>query len=248
MEIKKIPWDSEIIGKNVIEIVFDKKDMDNLDTSLKCISADAEKYKPYMSVVKLDILNIKAIHSFEDLGFRFIETQFKMSKKITKKLSSLSYGGLEFVKIAKDDSSGMIDEVYDIAKSSFDSDRFYIDPALSKDISGKRYINWIKNSLDNDEYSLLALKSKEKVVSFLLVRNFEGKRYLALGATIPKYKKMGLHVVILSRAINQVIDAGIKSFYGIVSAQNKDATNILIYLGFKIEDAKVVLRKIHTEE
>ena len=68
MDFKIVPWDSKIFKKDVYEIIGDFS-----EDGLK--EFERENSNLFMIFTKIDVSDVRKIHSFEKNGFNFIETQ-----------------------------------------------------------------------------------------------------------------------------------------------------------------------------
>ncbi|TKJ17326.1 hypothetical protein CEE44_02210 [Candidatus Woesearchaeota archaeon B3_Woes] len=245
-EINLIPWDSKILNKKVFEIKYQKglplKTLAKLDKS-------CEKQDAYYVFIKVDNDDIKTIHYLETLGFNYIEFQLRIEKRLVKPYTLPHYKNFYLKEIFKSDVDD-IKNICKIAKTTFTTDRFYIDPKINKDFSGKRYMNWILNSLEDNTYKIYkyCFKSNDEIAAFLMVKKDKDKIYIALGGTNPKFKGSGIYLSLLIEYLNLSYLNKNKNIYTTITALNKDVVDFYNLLEFKIIDRKVVLRKVYEHE
>lgn len=243
-EVTIVPWDTELIGNNVYEINYKNNFTFN---ELKKIDDFCYENKAHLSFIKVNGSDINTIHSLEKLGFNYIESQFEMRKEMKKKYELPHYDKLFSLSLVEISDTDSVKAICDIAKSTFDTDRYYIDPKIDNKISGKRYCNWILNSLGDEAYNLYEYKSRktDEVVSFYLTKNDRTRIYLALQGVSPSMKGKGISLSMLIDYFNSHFAEGKNSFYTFVSGINRDALNEHIYLGFRIVNQTIVLRKYY---
>ena len=182
--IKLLPWDSELFKRNILEIselIECKADVFN-----KLELKYSEDYDPFMVFVKVNGEDISKIHFLEQMGFRYIETQFHIQKRLTHK-----YDLNVPIKI---DLAREIDlvEILKIAKTTFDTDRYYIDPDFDKNISGSRYFNWINNNWYKENYFLYKFELYSNIVGFAFVQQQDKIVYYLLGGVSQENKGLGI--------------------------------------------------------
>ena len=231
-----IPWDTKVIGKNVIEINnsfdIDKKVYNEFEANLSLL------HSPYMLFCKVPINDINRIHFLEEYGYRYIETQFHILKRIQEKYKI--HLGIEYSPIEDKDLASILD----IAKTTFDTDRYSIDPFIGKTLAGERYSNWILDSINNEKYQLFKYISDNDIVGFHFIKVEDEKAFGLLGGVKQEYKSTGIGFYINLMFNNLLYDKGIKTLDTHISAANMDIFNIDIYMQYKIKDVMVVLRKI----
>lgn len=231
-----IPWDSKVIGKNVLEINNDF-DLDN-DEYNKTEAKIVSEYSPFMIFCKVPIHDIVRIHYLEEAGFRFMETQFHIVRKIQEKFSIKS--DIE----CSPYQEGDLPKIIEIAKTTFDTDRYSIDPYIGREIAGQRYANWILNSINNKENILLKYSLENEIIGFHLIKVSGKIAHALLGGVREDYKSSGAGVFINLLLNNYLYSMGLKSIDTYISAANIGIFNIDIYMQYKIKDVTAVLRKV----
>ena len=244
MQKNLVEWDTKLFDKNVFEIqntdYFDKNELKEVDES--CSNDYA-----FISFIKLNNRDYKKIHYLEERGFNYMESQYELKKVITKTspVNPLSRHCL-FERLDYSDKN-TIDEVIKIITTTFDTDRYFLDPKLDKKYSGLRYKNWFLNSFHDEKYVAYVYRSKKTgdVIGFMMVRNESNETYLMLGGVSVEYKGYGFMVGLFTDYLNYAFSQGIKTAYTYISSHNLDIFNICIYLGFCLTEEKIVLRKIY---
>lgn len=198
-----------------------------------------EENLPYMIFCKINSDNIKKIHFLESVGFNYIETQFHMAKRL-KELYEMRRKIQYSLADDKD-----ICKILNIAYTIFDTDRYSIDPYIGKDISGKRYVNWIMSSLGEENYYLYKYTYDNDIVGFHMIKLENKKAYALLGGVNPDYKGIGIGLEISLLLNNILYSLGIKEIDTHISAINTNIFNIYMFMKYQIKDVKTVLRKIY---
>lgn len=159
MEKHLIEWDTKLFNRNVFEIqntkYLDKNELNEIDKS--CSIEDA-----FMSYIKLNNWELEKIHYLEGLGFNYMESQYKLRKVLTKEYPSSPLARHCLLKRLDYSDKKTIRAIEEIITTTFDTDRYYLDPKLNKEYSGLRYKNWFLNSLQDKQFSTDIYISKKK--------------------------------------------------------------------------------------
>jgi hypothetical protein len=235
--------ESLVLGRAVLEIRGFQagEDLRGEETRFR------QEHDPLYAVCKVRVEDLEAIHQLEDQGFRFIETQLKLSLKMKSyDASKYSYRYLPVEK-------GELEQVLDIAGTIFSDDRFSVDPFIKERFAGKaageRYRRYVLKSFEaKDEcvYKMVNDTSKE-IVGFGTHRHTSQEEAMILiGGIVSRYQRAGLGPITDYLAINALRGEGVKKAYTHVSARNYAIMNLQIAgLGYKVVDSHVVLRKVY---
>lgn len=235
--------DSKLFARNIFEINYEK---DLTFAHLKDIDNECRLCNAYLVFIKVNSEDIKTIHFLEKLGFNYMECKYKLRIRLQKAYDIPHYKHFYLKKIEKLNIKS-VEEISKIVETTFVTDRYYIDPKIEKGLSGKRYKNWFINSFDDESYETYkyCFKSNNKIAAFLMIRREKSEIELVLAGVAPQFKNIGIFPSMLIEYLNMCYLWGEKSFYGFISGLNIDVFNIYNYLGFKIVDQKIVMRKIY---
>lgn len=244
MQKHLVDWDTNLFNKNVFEIqnaeYLTKRDLDEIDKS--CYADNA-----FMSYIKLDNRDFEKIHYLEGLGFNYMESQYRLKKVIAKEYPSSSHSRHCLLQRLDYSDKKTIKAIEEIITTTFDTDRYFLDPKLDKKFSGLRYKNWFLNSFQDKQFSTDVYISKKSgdVIGFQMVKEGTGETHLMLGGVSKKYKGYGFIVSLLTDYFNFSFSRGLKTVCSSISSHNLEVFNIYIYLGFSLIDEKIVMRKIY---
>lgn len=244
MQKQLVEWDTKLFDKNVFEIqntdYFNKNELKEIDES--CYSDNA-----FMSFIKLNNRDFKKIHCLEKLGFNYMESQYGLKKILSEAYPSSPLSKHCLLQRLDYSDGNTISQIEEIITTTFDTDRYFLDPQLDKKYSGLRYKNWFLNSFHDKKYSTDAYISKKNgdVIGFQMVKNESDETYLMLGGVSKKYKGYGFIASLLIDYFNHVTSRGFKTVFSSISSHNIEVFNIYIYLGFNVVDEKIVMRKIY---
>jgi len=133
--------ESLVLGKAVLEI-RDFKSTDDLVTEENRFR---KEHDPLYAICKVPVEDLEAVHRLEDNGFRFLETQLRLSLKMkTYDTSKFPYSYLPV-------EAADLDQILEIAATIFSDDRFSVDPVIKQRYDGKaageRYGRYVTKSV-----------------------------------------------------------------------------------------------------
>ena len=133
MEYIKENLDSVAFGKNILKI-------ENIDISVNFNDFEdryIKEYSPLYVYARIPIEDLQKIHYLENCGFNYVETQFKMKKRLSK---------LEDVSIFNDEylytpvtNVNEIPYICEISDKIMNVDRMILDEKLETKSAQKRY-------------------------------------------------------------------------------------------------------------
>ncbi|MCK9610705.1 MAG: hypothetical protein M0R67_05940 [Candidatus Cloacimonas sp.] len=192
---------------------------------------------------KIPAKDIVTINKMTNYGFEYIETQIQSKVKfINRKLPDTDYY------IRPVTSENDLDEVLNIASSTFENDRISIDPLLPKCLAGKRYSAFVINSFkSNIENVMAVIDNKSQNIIGFKTHHIENNHLITflLGGISNEYKGFGLGLISDILEMNYLLNKGFLWGYTNISTINIPVFNLEIgLLGFKVKSVYVVLRKI----
>jgi hypothetical protein len=205
------------------------------------------EHDPAYVLCKVPIEQIGVIHRLEELGFRFVEFQLRMSYRPAKKFDTSAYP-YRFERVTSEES---LKPVLEIASTTFEDDRFLVDPWIAPGLSGERYRRYVAQSFaaEAERVYRLVKPSTGETLAFKTHRMLGSDEVLhLLGGVKSEYKRTGLAVICEYFELNELIDLGIKKTHTHISGRNYAVMNLeLRGLGFRAEKAFAVLRKCYGE-
>jgi hypothetical protein len=235
--------ESLVLGRAVLEIHSFRAGNDLREEEKRF----RQEHDPLYAVCKVPVEDLGAVHELEDNGFRFIETQLKLSLKM-KSYDTSKYP-YSYLPVERND----LETVLGIAETIFSDDRFSVDPFIKERFAGKaageRYRRYVIKSFEaQDEcvYKMVSAATNE-IVGFGTHRHTtQDEAVIFIGGIVSAYQKAGLGPISDFLAINNLRREGAKKAYTHVSARNYAIMNLEIAgLGYKVVDSHVVLRKVY---
>ena len=204
-----------------------------------------ETYCPEYVSVSIALENVAAIHRIEDHGFRLVECQLKMVLKLSKPYDTSAYR----YQLERVTSQPALNQVLELAATSFEHDRFTMDPAIPRGVSGERYrLYTLKSYHDPAEsvYRLIDPDSRE-TLAFKTCRSVSGSEVrLFLSGVHPAMKGLGLGPISNFFYFNELLRLGVRKAHGYISAHNYTACNMdLGLMGFRVVGSFAAFRKLY---
>ena len=235
--------------KKDIRFLYDISEQDYLVTGIRVLnirdfeifSLSDETRKTFQKIITefinkgIEFVSIRSIQSFNssmilsENNFTYIETLLKPFLTINRKFDCNV--NITISEVLERD----LEEIKNIAFSSFKTDRFHFDKRFKKKIGNKRYSLWVEHSHNNKKYNLLKINLNNKIVGFFIVEYTDQKNvYWHLTAIEKKFQGRGLGYEIWKGIINKHFDDGFQSVETAISSNNLAALNLYSKLNFKI--------------
>jgi hypothetical protein len=242
MKLINAYWEIRNSGLTTCEIVFEKDD--SIDDYL---AANVEKSFQY-SIVKIPPDNLKLVHYFEDIGYKYIETQFNVCvatselEKIDKKWERV----LEDTVCQQLRNEEELDIILsNIREGMFDRDRVSLDEKLGKETSALRYNNWIMDLYRDANTKVYYLIKRGEKVGFFIIREGTDKYiHSVIAGIFNNYKGQGLSVTLIYYYLKLATERKAKNVYTSFSSNNIGMLNTFTKtVSFKTLSIYYVLRK-----
>ncbi len=242
MHTIRIDIDSDVFGKDFLEI----KDFDPNTGFADFESGYVRDLSPYYVFCKIPVEWISDIQALERYGFEFIE--FQVREQLTlKKEPYPVFKPYVFEEAAEAD----LPAIYDIAATTFEHDRFTIDPRMTGNFSGDRYKAYVLKSLRAEDEFLYKLTNSEsgEIVGFKTHKIVNGNEaVMFLGGVVNKYKKTPIPVINGYCELNELLKKGVRKVTTHISGGNYGVLNLEVkQFGYKVVQGFVVLRKIYAD-
>lgn len=235
LEFLKI--DSEALGFNAWSLNHVRSDTD-FQTALDSLKdAPGTKYV----TCKIPVEEAVLIHEAERVGFRFAETQFSTSLRLSKNFDTTRYP-YDYVRVDTEDE---LAQVAAIAQTTIEHDRYSRDPRIGRDASGLRYRHYLLDSFKREDDEIWATRSRStgQLLTFRSHRKINEREVnLLIGGVHQDHKDLGLGIVSSHFCFNQLREAGYRRATTHISAANTPIVNLEIgHLSFRITNTFVVL-------
>lgn len=205
-----------------------------------------KEYSPKYVYSRINIENISQINYLENNGFNFIETQFKMTKRLTD-LYDMSVFHDEF-RLEKVDDEKDLEQIYALSDKIMKVDRVLIDEAIDSKLAQKRYHLFIKKSFESKNENLFKTIHVPTGQTIGFHTNMIiGKDILFfIGGIIPEFHNSGACFAHEYLIFNYLYENGFKNITTHISAANYKIINFeMRTIGFKPKQTYVILRKVY---
>ncbi len=242
MQITKHEIDSEVLGRAILEL------SGPYDADLARIERDyVAAHQPRYVLYKAPIEDIATIQHLEDHGFRFVETQLRLTFRLRRPFDT-GKTPYVFERVTTEDQ---LREVLEIAGNTFTDDRFLVDPEFpdAQQISSARYQAYVRQSFvrPNERLYRLVNPATGRTVAFKTHRIVSPEEALMLlGGVHADFKGAGMAPINAYHEFNELMKHGVKRFITHVSARNYAVMNLEIGgFQYRIKQTFIVLRKIY---
>jgi len=247
MQVIDAYWEKRNLNCETYEIKIEKTDLINIDKIISDIENNPNLKNSYV-VIKTPIANLKLIHKLEENGFRFMETQFEMQKKIKnyetptllKRLNSQIS-----TKIETKEKENWLKFTQKMSNDMYSTDRIYLDPKLPKETSKKRYENWIIDLLENPNSQLQAYYKDDIPIGFgvaILENNTKTVKDLLKGV-FKEYQDNGWGYLIFDSSCKKFQELGYEKIITHISSNNMPIIKLYQTFDYKITEETYVLRR-----
>lgn len=226
MKIIDAVWEKRNLGVSAIEIEFE-----NDDVIKKCMD-DFQKVSSDYIAVKVPTHLTDITDYVQKNGYSYVEDIIHVEHDLSPIKRSVVlqrlYDNTSYKIMDKNDISELFDEMKD---NMFVTDRISNDSYFGQNQAADRYINWVKDLIDQNAY-VYAITYKNENSGFVVLRKIDENSYASvLGAAYKKYRKTGLGIIQKEQEI--VKNLGGKRVVTSVSSNNVGQLKALILNGYK---------------
>lgn len=243
METRLNEIDSRVLGRPVLDLL-DPEEHDDIGAEER---AYVSRYQPAYVLCRVRIEDLALIHRLEDAGFRYIETQLRLTFSL-KRPFDVADGPYRFERVVGEEA---LEEVLAIVRETFTDDRWLIDPwfADKRGLSGKRYEAYVRQSFERPDervYRLLEHQSGRTLAMRTHRHLGNGEALMLLGGVHPDYKGAGLAPLTSFHEYNELLRQDITRLATHVSARNYAILNLeMSALKYRVAQTFAVLRKVY---
>ncbi|HTR49097.1 MAG TPA: hypothetical protein VMJ10_00240 [Kofleriaceae bacterium] len=242
MEITKHEIDSEVLGRPILELTGPYRD------DFARIESDyLRAHHPFYVVYKAPVEDVATIQHLEENGFRFVETQLRMTFRLRGHFDT-SKAPYVFERVTTEDQ---LRDVLEIAANTFTDDRFLVDPELpdAGKVSSARYQAYVRQSFRRPDERVYRLvnPATRRTIAFKTHRIVNREEALMLlGGVHSDFKNAGVAPINAYHEFNELMRNGVKRFTTHVSARNYAVINLeLGGFQYRLKQTFIVLRKIY---
>lgn len=240
MKIVDAYWEKRNLGVNCTEIEIEPSDKEN-DIIPSVLDAQNE-----YTVVKVPNMAPNVLSKLQKLGFEYIESSFKLVKRLNEKpqLPNIYKRYEQYIEIDLASKNEVKHIIGDIASGNiFVTDRIAIDPYFSEKQAGKRYANWISDLMAKDSCYICVAKYKGENMAFGIIESLDNKSHAVLGGLFSNYSKSSMGFLNVYANTLYPFSIGDKSVHTHISSNNLPILKLHMLFGYSIESINYVLIK-----
>lgn len=225
MKVIQAEWEKRNLGVNTIEIIFEK------DDDIQLVDKQLESVRGEYLVAKVTSARNDISKLVQDYGFHFIEdiihVEHDLHEVPRQPLHQRMYDAMTYRMMNQKDLETLYEEV---EKGMFSNDRISKDPYFSDIQSATRYMNWIRDLIENGAKPYVELYRNDPA-GFVILSSKDQITYTSvLGGGYEKYRSTGLGIVQKEQEI--VRNLGGKRVCTSVSSNNPAQLRALMMNGY----------------
>ena len=243
MKVIDCYWEFDNFGEKVAEVVvenhdvFDRTEFQNINSNYQYV------------VVKVPMNMLSFNFGLTEMGYTMIETQINISKRykdfnFEDRLVKNVFPHVSTTRISTREE--LEDIISKITPDMFSTDRIYLDPYFSHEVSSKRYINWMRTDFDKGKAIIVKTFYDDINVGFSFTHiDDDGTKHGLLGGIYEEYQDMGLGIMTAGLAfiMAKKNHSEFKVLRTAISSNNPHVWQFYNYLGFKIDKMSYVFVK-----
>ncbi len=251
MQIIDAFWEKRNIGVDAVEMRVSVDDLSDIRSIVDRINSD--EFTGKYVTIKLPTGNLEIVHALENIGFRFMETQFHMEKSLVdyEPPATLAKMRNALVQQYIEKTEQAWHSVTDLMSDDmFHTDRIYLDPKLVRDTSCRRYRNWIMDLVNDPNAHLFLYTFKDSPVGFGLVK-MDPETHIVddlLEGIFEQYQNTGFGFMMFDLALKYYQQHGMNKLITSISSNNQPIVNLDLFFGYTIASQEYVLRKFDQGE
>lgn len=237
----RVPWDSDTFGLDVWDIDPGATPAAALQVALAGFVAS--RSQPHLLVTRLPIDDVARHAAVTACGFYPVEATLEpqVGLRFVTPIASRMPEGL----LVRAGTPADLALLTPLAMSAFVSDRFHLDPYLSKAAADLRYAQWLERALAAAEpVWVLAEVGSDLACGFFHVRAVDTKTVsLMLAAVDAPRRLVGAGPVLYQEVLGRCREAGFRFAKTRISLANPDALDIYARLGFRLGPAQLTFHR-----
>ena len=225
LKIIDAKWEQRNLNTKTYEIIIESGD------EPQYVKSEISKLNGRYIVVKIPSELNDNLIVVQELGFKYIEDMINVEHDLREvprnRILQRLYDETTYRRMTDDDIEELFEEVRD---GMFENDRISNDPIFGKELSAKRYMNWIKDLLEKSAlfYTIIY---KNDSTGFVVLETKDNLNYHSvLGGGYRKYRKSGIGIIQKEQEITKSL--GGRKVFTSVSSNNIGQLKALIMNGY----------------
>ncbi|MDP1652023.1 MAG: GNAT family N-acetyltransferase [Rhodocyclaceae bacterium] len=230
MTWSEAPWDSAVCGFPVMQITAIQVLGPDAGSDIHIFERERDRLGAGLVSCRLPHECLTESMLLEDRGFRFIEMLYQPELDLSNYCCDASIVQLDVTRARDED----LPELMEIARGSFQSERFKMDPRLDPGVSDQRYQNWVASSLHHHAQALYVIREGNRPVAFFVTEMLDdGTCYWHLNAVAPGAQGQGYGRRAWLSMLNLASNIGARRVRTSIVARNHRVLNLYGSLGFR---------------
>ena len=172
----------------------------------------------------------------EAQGFRFIELNYRPSKRGLEEFSDGGEVAVELAVMADED------EICHIASRIFETGRLHLDPQVGPELGDRRYAAWVANAFRADGQQVLKCVLDGRIIGFLVVEQpTQTSRFWSLVGLAPGLAGRGMGRRVWQAMLAYHHREGVEEVSTSISSHNVRVHNLYVSLGFRFPAPTITL-------
>lgn len=239
MEIQNDKFNSEIFGIMMGNIVLSNDEMDNEALEVKKI-VEKGRQEGFRHI------SVKVPTPYKSLFNKFVQNGFFLTDTLLEyvyKFDGRSLPDITHKTIIRDYREDDIEALMEIAKGSFEYDRYHADPTLNNELCDKYYEQWIYNSCYGFADKVIVAECQDIAVGFTTGKADHTQEYghLVLSGVSNKYRGLGIYTSMIYEGVKWLQGEGFKGVIVGTQINNIAVQKAWIKLGFSVLNSEYVL-------
>lgn len=250
----QLAWDSEQLGygagrlNHLIALGDYQEQWELKEALLKAVLGDCTRQGIRHLSARINASDLTTIHLLEQYGFITVDGILTFSLDIRDAHFPTEFEGLK-VRLSRPED---IEQIKDIARSSYDYDRFHSDPSIPKEVADNIYAVWMENAcLGKAADAIIVAERDDRVLSYVACKvDHQAMGYLRRGigiivlvATAARTRGQGLARAATYGALNWFSEQEVKMVEVGTQLTNIPASRLYEACGFKLVASSLSLRK-----
>jgi GNAT superfamily N-acetyltransferase len=235
----RVPWDSELLGFEVVELRLREDDPAAAGQALAKWLRLRAPAPPLFLYLRMDLANVTLGEELAHLGFYPVELTYELSLPLHR-LASVAPGWKPRARLRTAEPSDL-PSLLSIAGSAFGLDRYHLDPHIPASRADARFSSWIAEGMKAGDPIFVYEEAKHsEILGFCHWRPIGEKTVdLSLAAVHPRFQGTGVGASMYEAVLRESRALGHDTATTRISAANLDVVNLFARLGFAFRRARM---------
>jgi len=239
LSFARVPWDSELLGLDVIEVRLTEDDLAAAGEALAQWIESCAPRQPSIVYLRTDTGKVALGEKLARLCFYPVELTYELSIPLHR-LGSVAPGWRPRARIRPAVPSDL-PSLMAIAGAAFQADRYHLDPHIPASRADARFTSWIAEGMKTGDPIFVYEETRHfEIAGFFHWRSIGEKTVdLSLAAVHPRFQGTGVGVSMYEAVLGECRSGGHEIAITRISAANLDVVNLFARLGFSFRRARM---------